>query len=312
MGRREREKLKVPQPDPPRTAPPVSSGKRQPLSRSNIESYGFGIIAIVLGVFPMTWWLRCLLIAILCGLVADLVRRHPRTINWGNGVKVFVFLLIVSPILYLAFRPIHDDFVKSHPRRSRPFSEAVYDMFDNPCDKMVVMPYAREGSKNTIDVSLQLMPPTCDDSPKSNSNVLGMAISFINESTKTDHNVRLKLGFGNSIMVSSIDCPDGDRLQIIEGPGAHGESGRLYIVAKELFPDESHSCMLKFEHSEDVPTVAEWNEFFRSGGNWIQGFWSDNADGPHDVLVYRVNFGMKERTASQTHPFGRKVTFMVK
>jgi len=82
---------------------PIAPVKPKPLSRSSIEAYAFGIIAIVVVVFPMTMGLRVALLFILAGLVIDLIHRSPLTIKLSLVSKSLMHFFAIGAIAYLGW-----------------------------------------------------------------------------------------------------------------------------------------------------------------------------------------------------------------
>jgi len=69
--------------------------REETLSRSSVEFVVGLFIAIIAAVFPMTWWLKLILIAILIPFVVDLTARSPWTIKWCRIVKTGVSFAII-------------------------------------------------------------------------------------------------------------------------------------------------------------------------------------------------------------------------
>lgn len=59
----------------------------RPLSRSSIEAYVGIAIGIILGVLPMTWWIRIILFAVLAFVCGDFIWRSPVTYRWRKFLK---------------------------------------------------------------------------------------------------------------------------------------------------------------------------------------------------------------------------------
>jgi hypothetical protein len=68
------------------------------MSRSSVEAYIFAIIAILLAVVPMTWWLRGLGLLALIPIACDLIWHSPITHQAGATKKAFFCVLTVIVI----------------------------------------------------------------------------------------------------------------------------------------------------------------------------------------------------------------------
>jgi hypothetical protein len=60
------------------------------LGRPTVEAYGGMALAIVLGVVPMTWWMKCILLFVFFGLVVDLLARSEWTYGFSRKHKLFL------------------------------------------------------------------------------------------------------------------------------------------------------------------------------------------------------------------------------
>jgi hypothetical protein len=83
----------------------------QTLERSNVEFYLGVVITIFSAVLPMTWWLRCLFLLVVAGIIIDVVYRSPLTINWSFKKKAFLALLGMVLVTAIGWRPIRDDYI---------------------------------------------------------------------------------------------------------------------------------------------------------------------------------------------------------
>jgi hypothetical protein len=77
--------------------------KAEPLTRSSVEAYAGLAIGITLAVFPMTWWLRIPMFAILAYLSLDFCLRSPFTYKWNGGAKGLIGLACASWIVWAAY-----------------------------------------------------------------------------------------------------------------------------------------------------------------------------------------------------------------
>lgn len=91
------------------------------LSRSNIEASLFGAITIVLGTFQMTFILRCIMVAALCGLVIDFLLYSPWTVKWRSRFRAIVSILAVLAIAFTTRASLIDQFHKDYRPEPFPF-----------------------------------------------------------------------------------------------------------------------------------------------------------------------------------------------
>jgi hypothetical protein len=96
------------------SAPPASEHPTNTLDPGRIETYIAAALTIALVVFDMTWWLRAILVIILCGIVCDSCFRHPRMANSSPLRKWLLAALSTSVILCISWRPIRTAYVKEH------------------------------------------------------------------------------------------------------------------------------------------------------------------------------------------------------
>jgi hypothetical protein len=87
--------------------------KTRELGRSSVEAYVGYIIATISAVFPMTWWIRAILLIVVCGLGTDMVWRSPLTIGWHKAAKSILVLLFVGSFGWAAWgnvsKQYHDE-----------------------------------------------------------------------------------------------------------------------------------------------------------------------------------------------------------
>jgi hypothetical protein len=180
-------------------------------------------------------------------------------------------------------------------------SEVFLNPGEHPCERMIMIPIPSD--QHTTLISEQLMPPTCDDDSAHSTVVKGATIDFANTGSSTDHNIRVNIEFGN-FLVKSVKCAA--RIEILEGPTGGDWSGVLYLVARELFPGESHSCNADFVNGIETPTVQSWLDRF----GFVKG-----ASELHDIIdvyTYRINFGALEKVTGGPRPYKRDMTIYPK
>lgn len=87
---------------------------KKPISRSSFEAAAGILLAIFSLVFPMTWWLKTLLILIVAVILIWIIYRLAWTINFRSSVKVLMSILALGILTFLSWDPIRDQYVKDH------------------------------------------------------------------------------------------------------------------------------------------------------------------------------------------------------
>ncbi len=84
------------------------------ISRSTYEAY-FGIaLAAIVGVFPMNWWLKTILMVIVCLISIDIAFRHPRTIQFHWATRMSLGVASVLLIVAIFYAPIRKQYIEDH------------------------------------------------------------------------------------------------------------------------------------------------------------------------------------------------------
>ncbi len=78
------------------------------LSRSSIEAYIAIAIAILLAVFPMTWYLRLFLFVVLAVVCVDFCWRSPPTYNRNGLLKVMLCAIVVGVVMWTGVGNVMD------------------------------------------------------------------------------------------------------------------------------------------------------------------------------------------------------------
>jgi hypothetical protein len=79
-------KIKSPQEKikkPPVKKPPV----KEPFERFRLEFYASAILAILLLVLPMTWYIKCIFLVAIAAMVSDLAWNSPVAMRWSRSRK---------------------------------------------------------------------------------------------------------------------------------------------------------------------------------------------------------------------------------
>ncbi len=87
--------------------------KEGPLSRSSLEAYTGIAVGVMLGVFPVTWWMRILMFLILETVAVDFVMRSPFTIKWWKFVKYALCIAVVMLLGFVAINNVQDAYTLS-------------------------------------------------------------------------------------------------------------------------------------------------------------------------------------------------------
>jgi hypothetical protein len=87
------------------------------LQLSTIEFYAGSILAIIVLVYSMTWWLKVLLIIALSGIIIDLIARSPFTIKWHWIIKTSLSLSTILWLIVSSWNPVKEQWIKDHPTK---------------------------------------------------------------------------------------------------------------------------------------------------------------------------------------------------
>jgi hypothetical protein len=82
------------------------------LERSSLETYA-GIILGLLGTaIPMTWWLRCSLLALAAGFLIDGARRATWTDKWNVGLRIGLAVLAIVTLAAVSWGSVQEEYQK--------------------------------------------------------------------------------------------------------------------------------------------------------------------------------------------------------
>jgi hypothetical protein len=84
------------------------------LQRSSIEAYSAIIIAVLLAVFPMTWYLRLLLFLILATVCVDFCWRSPITYKRDVFSKILLCVLVVGVVSWFGIPNVSTAYKDDH------------------------------------------------------------------------------------------------------------------------------------------------------------------------------------------------------
>ena len=187
--------------------PMASRDKSGPLSRSSVEAYGFGTVAIVLAVVDMTWWLRSSLLCLLGAVAVDAVRRSSLSIHWQRSTKTLVSVILFCVIWGVGISPVLEDY---------------YDLSINPPELPVIE--SRVAHDDQVTVSNNHNKAQYDKwlRVKPTNDNLEFNISIVGDlDTET-----------SSIGETTMGLSDGSKLLWIRRMAAHGS--RVFRITSHL------------------------------------------------------------------------------
>ena len=86
----------------------------EPLSRSTKEAYFGIVIGVIAVVFPITWWIKGVLMAVVAGIALDVVYRHPKTAHVCPLIRAFLGVLAISIVGGISYKPVYDQYLEEH------------------------------------------------------------------------------------------------------------------------------------------------------------------------------------------------------
>jgi hypothetical protein len=95
-------------------SPRGESRMAEKISRATAEAYVGIAIAVFVGVFPVTWWAKIVLMVIVGGLAVDIAFRSPKTINLHWLKKVGLSLLSIGVLSVISYFPIRKQYVEDN------------------------------------------------------------------------------------------------------------------------------------------------------------------------------------------------------
>jgi hypothetical protein len=110
-------------------------GEWKPLSFSNVVAYCSLAITIILAVWTKKWWIICILLLILGGIIFDLIIRSPLTIKWSYDRKFWVIALVWVLLGFFGWQAIHERNIKS--ANISYWVESIYPGHDFQSDRKV-------------------------------------------------------------------------------------------------------------------------------------------------------------------------------
>ena len=90
------------------------SALKNPISRSSLEAAVALILGIITVVFPQTWYLKIVLMMIICGIVIHIIAKSLWTIEWSSSLKVTASLVVIVILSLLSWKPVSEQWIKDN------------------------------------------------------------------------------------------------------------------------------------------------------------------------------------------------------
>jgi hypothetical protein len=102
------------------TRPPRPEVKiKKPFERFRLEIYGSAILTILLVVLPLTWYVKCVLLAAIAAMMGDIAWNSPQTIYWSPRRKLRRWGSAVVVLVLVAWVSIHKQYRDDTRQRLR-------------------------------------------------------------------------------------------------------------------------------------------------------------------------------------------------
>lgn len=157
---------------------------------------------------------------------------------------------------------------------------------------MAIIP-TDEGQKTT-QMMMQLIPAVYDGYPR--APVTALLVSFDNAGSADEQDISLRVYVPP---LKTAKCPQPDRIQIIDG--ASRGSTVVHFFARQLRPNEKHSCRIELMQGVAVGDADSWTAEYgvpsaSRGYNRVE------------LFIYRVKFGPIEIHPEAPRLFSRAIT----
>jgi hypothetical protein len=100
---------------PPVQKPPA----KKPFERFRLESYGSAILAILLVVLPMTWYVKGILLTVIAAMVSDLAWNSPVAMRWSRNRKLLRWAAAVVVLALVGWVSIRAQYREDTKQRLR-------------------------------------------------------------------------------------------------------------------------------------------------------------------------------------------------
>ncbi len=84
------------------------------LKRSTLEAYAGIVLAAIVGVFPMNWWIKLILTFILGLIATDIAFHHPKTLRAHWMVRLCLAVVGIVIVTLVGYFPIHKQYMEDH------------------------------------------------------------------------------------------------------------------------------------------------------------------------------------------------------
>ncbi len=124
------------------------------IGRSTLEAYLGIVIAVVAVVFPMTWWLKAALVAVIGTIATDVAVRHPKTIGKHWTKRAFFAALSLTFTAALFYWPVRKQYLEDSKQESRESDNA-----EKPVSSRAILQFSRIGitkGQNVLRVGQQI------------------------------------------------------------------------------------------------------------------------------------------------------------
>jgi hypothetical protein len=106
---------RTPRPGEKIKKPPV----KKPFDRFRLEFYASAILAILLVVLPITWYIKCLFLAVIAAIVSDIAWNSPVTMRWSRNRKWLSWGAAVVVLALVAWVSIRAQYREDAKQRLR-------------------------------------------------------------------------------------------------------------------------------------------------------------------------------------------------
>jgi hypothetical protein len=102
---------------------------KKPMSNSDIQGFAGILLAIIALVYPMTWWLKIILLIIFAGNLIYFIDRSKWTINWCGLRKFILSFIAIIMLIAISWTPVKNQYYLDRPQNQ--FSISMLNAFYN-------------------------------------------------------------------------------------------------------------------------------------------------------------------------------------
>ena len=96
-------------------------------------------LAIVLGVVPMTWWMKCILLFVFFGLVVDLLARSEWTYGFSRKHKLFLCVVAALAVSAIGWKPVRQQYYEDQLVSTSQAISQIKDHLDKEANTQAVL-----------------------------------------------------------------------------------------------------------------------------------------------------------------------------